>query len=123
MKPRMLGDSHLRSTVQTATETNLTMKRHDEERWNILMTLGRLRYTRGRGNAVSTAEEGQSAAVTSAVVNATWSKPRVGTSLANPGGFQLEEIGSGRWAQRGGEKHMSITLDGRRSGDTPNWML
>ena len=110
------------SLVRDSTDSNgsdLTMKRHVEERRNVLVTLGRLRNTRESGNAVSTAREGQSAAV----VTATWSKPRVGTSLADPGGFELEELGGGRWAQRNGKQHASVTLDGRRSGDTPIWKL
>ena len=87
------------------------------------MTLVGLRYTRGRGNAVSTASEGQLAAVVNAVENMIWLEPRVGTSLADPSGFDLEELGSGHWAQRDDEKHISIAPDERQSGDTPNRML
>ena len=85
------------------------------------MTLRRLRYTRGRGDAVSTASEGQSAAAVNAVVNATWLKPRVETlSLADPGGCELAELGGGRLAERGRGQHISTALNGRRSGDTSN---
>ena len=52
-----------------------------------------------------------------------WLEPRAGTSLADSGGFELEEHGSGRWAQSGGEKHMSIAPDERQCGHTPNRML
>ena len=34
-------------------------KHHDEERLKVLMTLERLRHTRGHGDAVSMANEGQ----------------------------------------------------------------
>ena len=52
------------------------------------------------------AGEGQIAAMVSAVENATWWEPLVGTfSLADPGGWELEELGSGRWSQRGVELH------------------
>ena len=63
------------SLKEVSTDSNggdLTTKCHDGERRNVLMTLSRLRYTRGRGNALSTVNEGQSAAVVNAVVNATW---------------------------------------------------
>ena len=41
--------------------SDLTTKHHDEERLKVLMTLERLRYSRGHGDAVSTAGEGQTA--------------------------------------------------------------
>ena len=68
------------SLKKVSTDSNvsdLTTKHHDEERRDVLMTLERLRYTRGRGDAVSTATEGQ----TAAVMNAVWK-----SSLVNPGG-------------------------------------
>ena len=53
--------------------------------------------------------------------NATWLKPLVGTfSLTDPGGYELQKLDDGRWAQRGGEQHASVTLDRRRSGDKLN---
>ena len=97
--------------------SDLTTKRHVKERRIVLMTLRRLRHTRGRGDAVSTASEGQSAAAVNAVVDATWLKPRVGTlSLADPGGCELAELGDGHLAERGRAQHASIALNGRRSG-------
>ena len=117
------GRFSLKEVESDSNVNDLTTKRHDRERRNVLMTLVGLRKTRGRGNAVSTGSEGQLAAVVNAVENTTWLKPNVGTNLANPSGFQLEALESGRWAQRGGEKHVSIAPDERRSGDTPNWML
>ena len=101
--------------MKDSTNSNgndLTMERHDEEKRNILIEgkrvikiLERLRYTRGRGNAVRNGQE------------------RPISRGDECGGKCDEELGSGRWAQRGGEQHTSIALDGRRSGDTPNWML
>ena len=118
-----LGRFSLKEVELNCNVNDLRPKRHDRERRNVSMTLVGLRYTRGRGNAVSTASEGQLAAVVNAVKNTIWLEPRVGTSLADPGGFELEELGSGRWAQRGGEKHISIAPDERQSDDTPNRML
>ena len=85
------------------------------------MTLKRLCYTRGRGEAVSMAGEGQIVAMVNAVENATWLKPRVGTfSLTDSGGYELEKLEDGRWPQRGGEQQASVALDRRRSGDKLN---
>ena len=43
--------------------SDLTTKHHDEERQKVLMTLGTLRYSRAHLDAVSTANQGQTAAV------------------------------------------------------------
>ena len=116
MKPCKLGGFSLTGSHGS----DLTSKCHDKERRTVL-TLRRLRYTRERGDAVSTASEGQSAAAVNAVVNAMWLKPRVGTlSQADPGGCELSELGDGRLAERGRGQHASIALDGRQSGDTSN---
>ena len=98
--------------------SDLTIKHHSEERRDVLMTLGRLRCTRGRGEAVSIAGVGQIAAMLNAVENVTWLKTLVGTfSLADSGGYEFEKLGDGRCAQGGGEQHVSVALDRRRSGD------
>ena len=119
------GGFSLKEVSTDSNRSDLTTKRHDKERRTVLMTLWRLRHTRGRGDAFSTTSEGQSAAavnaVVNAVVNATWLKPRVGTlSLADPGGCELAELGDGRLAERGRGQHASTALDGRQSGDTSN---
>ena len=88
------------------------------------MTLVRLRYTRGRGNAVSTASEAQSAAVVNVVANTKWLKPRnERPNLGDPSGCELAELGEGHLAERGRGQHASIALDGRQSGDMSNWAL
>ena len=80
--------------------SDLTTKDHSEERRDVLMTLGRLRYTRGREEAVSMAGVGKIAAMVNEVENATWLKPLVGTfSLTDPCGYELEKLDDGRWAQ------------------------
>ena len=71
-------------------------------------------------DAVSMAGEGQTTATVNAVENKTWLKPRVETSLADPGGYELGQLDGGRWAQRCGELHASAALARRRSGDTSN---
>ena len=83
------------------------------------MSLGGLRYTRGREDEVSTATEGQTGPVVNAVENATSLKPQKGTlSLVEPGGCELWELGDGRSAERGREQHTSNALGG--SGNTSN---
>ena len=117
MKPCKLGGFSLKEVITGSHGSDLTSKRHDKERRTVLMTPRRLRYTRERGEAVSTASKGQSAAA----VNATWLNPRVGTlSQADPGGRELSELGDGRLAERGRGQHASNALDGRQSGDTSN---
>ena len=82
------GRFSLKKVSTDSNVSDLTTKHHDEERRNVLMTLGR--YIRGREDPVSTASEGQTAAVVNAVVNATWSKPWNGTpSLADPAGCEM----------------------------------
>ena len=61
-------------------------------------------------DAVSMAGEGQTTATVNAVENKTWLKPRVETSLADPGGYELGQLDGGRWAQNGGEQHASVAL-------------
>ena len=96
------GGFSLKEVSTDSHGSDPTTKHHDKERRIVLMTLRRLRYTRGRGDAVSTASEGQLAAAVNAVVNATWLKPRVGTlSLADPGGCGLAELGDGRLPESG----------------------
>ena len=115
------GRFSLKKVSTDSNVSDLTTKHHSEERRDVLMTLRRLRYTRGREEAVSMAGEGQIAAMVNAVENETWLKPLVGTfSLTDPGGYELEKLDDGRWAQRGGEQHASVTLDRRRSGDKLN---
>ena len=107
--------------------SDLTTKHHGEERLKVLMTLGRLRYIRRHGDAVPTANEGQTA-----VVNAVrrsqpteldknvlklWSGI---SSLAIPGGSERRELGDGRFAERGREQHTSNALVERGSGNTSN---
>ena len=77
-----LGGFSLKVIELNCNVDGLRTKRHDRERRNVSMTLVGPRYTRTRGNAVSTASEGQLAAL----------ELRAGTSLTNPGGF---ELGSG----------------------------
>ena len=116
-----VGGFSLKEVISDSNWSDLTTKRHDKERRTVLMTLRRLRHTRGRCDAVSTASEGQSAAAVNAVVDATWLNPRVGTlSQADPGGCELAELGDGRLAERGRGQHASITLNGRQSGVTSN---
>ena len=43
--------------------SDLTAKHHHEERLAVLMSMGRLRFARGRGDAVLAANEGRTAAV------------------------------------------------------------
>ena len=99
---------------------DLRTKRHDRERRNVSMTLVGLRYTRAHGNAVSTASEGQLAAVVNAVENTIWLELRAGTSLANPCGL---ELGSGHRPRGAVKSLISIAPDERQSGDTSNRML
>ena len=115
------GGFSLKEVITGSHGSDPTSKRHDKERRTVLMALRRLRYTRERGEAVSTASEGQSAAAVNAVVNATWLKPRVRKlSQADPGGCELAELGDGRSAERGRGQHASIALHGRQSGVTSN---
>ena len=115
------GGFSLKEVITGSHGSDLTSKRHDKERRTVLMTVRRLRYTRERGEAVSTASEGQSAAAVNAVVNATWLKPRVGTlSQADPGGCEASKLGDGRLAEMGRGQRASIALDGRQSGHTSN---
>ena len=98
--------------------SDLTTKHHDEE------TLERLRYTRRHGDAVSTANEGQTAAVNAVrrskpieldknVLN-LWSGT---SSLADPGGNERRELGDGRLADKCQEQHTSNALFERGSGN------
>ena len=96
----------------------------EKRRLKVLMTLGRLRYTRGHGDAVLTASEGQTAAVN--VVRSSqpiqldknvlklWS----GISSWHPGGSERRELGDGRLAERSREQHISNALVER--GNTSN---
>ena len=74
------GRFSLKKVSTDSNVSDLSTKHRDEKRRDVLMTLGRLRYTRGRGDAVSTATESQ----TAAVMNAVWI-----SSLVNPGGCEL----------------------------------
>ena len=119
-----VGRFSLKEVESDSNGSDLTTKRHDRERRNVLMTLMRLRYTRGRGNAVSTASEGQSAAVLNAVVITTWLKPRSERpNLWDPGGCELAELGEGCFVERDRGQHASIALVGRQTGDMSNWAL
>ena len=89
-----------------------------------MMTLARPRYTRVRGNAVSTASKRKSAAVVIAMVSTTWLKPRSERpNLGDPGGCEIAELGEGRLAERDRGQHASIALDERQSGDMSNCAL
>ena len=57
------GRFSLKKVDTYSNVSDLTTKHHDEERLMVLMTWERLRYTRGQGDAVSTTNEGQTAAV------------------------------------------------------------
>ena len=57
------GRFSLKKVGTYSNVSDLTTKHHDEERLKVLMTLERLRYNRGHGNAVSTANEGKTATV------------------------------------------------------------
>ena len=91
------------------------------------MTLGRLRHTRGHGDAVSTANEGQTAAVNAVRrsqpikldknVLKLWSRI---SSLVNPSGIERRELGDGRLTERGRAQHTSNALVERGSGNTSN---
>ena len=91
------------------------------------MTLGRLGYTRGHGDAVSTANEIQTAAVNAVRrsqpieldknVLKRWSGI---STLANPGGSERRELGDGRLAERCRAQHTSNALVERGSGNTSN---
>ena len=118
------------SLMKVGTRSNvsdLTTKHHDEERLKVLMILGRLRYTRGHGDAVSTVNEGQTAAVNAVrrsqpialdkIVLKLWSGI---SSLADPGGSERRELGDGRLAERGREQHTSNVLVERGFGNTSN---
>ena len=61
------GRFSLKKVSTDSNVSDLTTKHHDEQSRNVLMTPGRLRYTRGRGDAVATASEGQTIAVMNAV--------------------------------------------------------
>ena len=119
-----VGRFSLKEVESDSNGSDLTTKRHDRERRNVLMTMMRLRSTRGRGNVVSVASEGQSAAVVNTVVHTTWLKPRNETpNLWDPGGCELAELGEGCFVERDRGQHASIALDGRQTGDMSNWAL
>ena len=78
-----------RFSLKKVSTSDLTTNHHSEERCEFLMTLGRLRYTRGREQADSMAGECQIAAMVNAVENATWLNPLVGTfSLTDSSGYE-----------------------------------
>ena len=107
--------------------SDLTTKHHDEARLKVLMTLERLRCTRGHEDAVSTVNEGQTATVNAVrrsqpiELDKNVLKLWIWTpSLANPGGSERRELGDGRLAERGREQHTSNALVERGSGNTSN---
>ena len=56
------GRFSLKKVGTNSNVSDLTTKHHDGERLDVLVTMGRLRYTRGHGDAVSAANEGWAAA-------------------------------------------------------------
>ena len=57
------GKFSLKKVSTDRNVSDLTTKHHHEDRLGVLMSLGRLRFARGRGDAVLAANEGQTAAV------------------------------------------------------------
>ena len=89
------GRFSLKEVESDSNGSDLTTKHHDRKRRIVLiMTLAKPRYTRVRGNAVSTASKRKSAAVVIAMVSTTWLKPRCERpNLGDPGGFEIAELG------------------------------
>ena len=57
------GKFSLKKVSTDRNVSDLTTKHHHEDRLAVLMSLGRLRFARGRGDAVLAAKEGRTAAV------------------------------------------------------------
>ena len=57
------GRFSLKKVSTDRNVSDLTTKHHHEDRLAVLMSLGRLRFARGRGDAVLAANEGRTAAV------------------------------------------------------------
>ena len=57
------GKFSLKKVSTDSNVSDLTTKHHHEDRLAVLMSLGRLRFARGRGDAVLAANEGRTAAV------------------------------------------------------------
>ena len=101
------GRSSLKKVGTFGNVSNLTTEHHDEERLKVTMTLGRLRYTRGHGDAASAANEGWTSAVnallTSRSTELAENVLRLSSgipNLADPGGSERRELGDGRLAKR-----------------------
>ena len=105
------GRFSLKKVSTDRNASDLTTKHHHEDRLAVLMSLGRLRFARGRGDAVLAANEGRTAAV-----NAVRRTRRARSteldenvlrlwgdisSLADPGGRERQRaLRDGRLAER-----------------------
>ena len=100
------GRVSLKKVGTCSNVSDLTTKHHDEERLKVLMTLGRLRYTRGHKDAVSAASEGRTAAV-NVVLLRLWCWI---SSLGDAGGSERRELGGGRLTKKSQDQHTSNAL-------------
>ena len=123
------GKFSLKKVSTDRNVSDLTTKHHHEDRLAVLMSLGRLRFARGRGDAVLAANEGRTAAV-----NAVRRTRRARSteldenvlrlwgdisSLADPGGRERQRaLRDGRLAERGQDQHTSDAPVGRGSVDS-----
>ena len=118
------GRFSLKKVSTDRNVSDLTMKHHHEDRLAVLISLGRLRFASGRGDAVLAANEGRTAAVNA--VRRT--RPARSTeldenflrlwgdisSLADPGGRERQRaLRDGRLAERGQDQHTSDAPVGR----------
>ena len=111
------GRFSLKKVGTCSNVSDLTTKHHDEERLKVLMTLGRLRKTRGHKDAVLAASEGRTAVVNVVLrsqsteldenVLRLWGWI---SSLADPGGSERRELGGGRSAKKSQDQHTSNAL-------------
>ena len=123
------GRFSLKKVSTDRNVSDLTTNHHHEDRLAVLMSLGRLRFARGRGDAVLAANEGRTAAV-----NAVRRTRRARSteldenflklwgdisSLADPGGRERQRaLRDGRLAERGQDQHTSDAPVGRGSVDS-----
>ena len=123
------GRFSLKKVSTDRNVSDLTRKHHHEDRLVVLMSLGRLRFARGRGDAVLAANEGRTAAV-----NAVRRTRRARSteldenvlrlwgdisSLADPGGRERQRaLRDGRLAERSQDQHTSDAPVGRGSVDS-----
>ena len=120
------GKFSLKKVSTDRNVSDLTTKHHHKDRLAVLMSLGRLRFARGRGDAVLAANEGRTA-----TVNAVRRTRRARSteldenvlrlwgdisSLADPGGRERQRaLRDGRLAERGQDQHTSDAPVGRGS--------